>query len=92
MTWCPRQTPSSGVAASQARTVAMLMRASAGAHGPGEMTMPNGPAAAMSCAETSSLRTTATWHPPLSSRCARDSQAAAQRGRVPACERRVLGR
>ena len=55
----------------QARTVSMLMPASAGVPGPGEMTMPAGANSQMLRAVTSSLRTTSTWHPLLSSRWAR---------------------
>ena len=70
--WWPRQMPSSGVpSAAQDRTVSTLMPASAGAHGPGEITTPAGAAAATSAAVTSSLRTTSTCAPLVDKRCAR---------------------
>ncbi len=49
----------------------MLMPASAGAHGPGEITTPAGAAAITSSGVTSSLRTTSTRAPAPSSRWAR---------------------
>ena len=58
-------------AAAQAVTVAMLMPASAGAQGPGEITTPAGAAATTCAAVTSSLRTTSTRAPAVSRRCAR---------------------
>src|SRR5260370_1292431 len=54
MAWCPRQMPSSGMVAAQARTMSMLAPASAGVPGPGEMTMPAGPEPATSPAQISS--------------------------------------
>lgn len=57
--------------AAQARTMSTLTPASAGVPGPGEMTMPSGPESETLRAEISSLRTTSTWHPWLSSRWAR---------------------
>ena len=49
----------------------MLIPASAGAQGPGEITTPAGAAPATWAAVTSSLRTTSTRQPALSSRWAR---------------------
>ena len=64
--------PSSGTPAdAHAVTVAMLMPASAGAHGPGEMTTPAGPPSMTAAAVTSSLRMTSTRAPAVSSRWAR---------------------
>ena len=71
MAWWPRQMPSTGVVPAQARTTSTLIPASAGAQGPGEITTPAAPARATSAAETSSLRTTSTWPPAASIRCAR---------------------
>src|SRR5262249_20161493 len=66
-----RQMPSTGTWPPQARTASTLTPASAGVHGPGEITRPAGPSEATCSAVTSSLRTTSTEQPQATSMCAR---------------------
>ena len=58
MHWWPRQTPRIGVEGPSSRTRSVLIPASAGVHGPGEMTTPSGDMEATSARVMASLRCT----------------------------------
>ena len=63
MHWCPRHTPRIGTAAPSRVTTSGEIPASAGEHGPGEMTMCDGASAATSSTPTSSFRTVTVRSP-----------------------------
>ena len=63
MHWCPRQTPRIGICAPKRRTRSLLIPASRGVQGPGEMQMCLGANAAISSSEISSFRLTTSWQP-----------------------------